>query len=119
MADIHDDGVMADRINLRGLVIGALVIAAAIAIAVIGAYFFLYTGAAPPRLAAGDRPPPRIEGDVRLQRQPARDIAAFAAEKRRLIESYGWVDRERGIARIPIERAMAILAAKSGASKTP
>jgi hypothetical protein len=35
---------------------------------------------------------------------------AHAAERTRLA-SYGWVDRERGIVHIPIERAMAMLAA--------
>jgi len=36
------------------------------------------------------------------------DTAAkgFAARQRALLESYGWVDSARGIARIPIERAM-------------
>jgi hypothetical protein len=46
----------------------------------------------------------------RLQADPSQDLAAFRAEKRALIERTGWVDREAGIARIPIEDAMRLLA---------
>jgi hypothetical protein len=31
------------------------------------------------------------------------------AEQRKKLETYGWVSRERGVVRIPIERAMSIL----------
>lgn len=46
----------------------------------------------------------------RLQIDPAADLAAYEAKERRLLDSYGWVDREHGIARIPIEEAMQRLA---------
>jgi len=47
------------------------------------------------------------------------DMALFSAdlpargnpdETRRALESYGWVDRDRGIIRIPVRRAMEMLA---------
>lgn len=113
----HSPQVMPDRISVRGLAFGGLIVAACIAIALIGAYLLLHVAGPAPRLAEGVRPAPRIAGDVRLQVDPARDIGAFTAQKRRLIESYGWVDRERGIARIPVERAMAILASGSDAAR--
>lgn len=43
--------------------------------------------------------------------RPAAGIALHA-EQRRALESYGWVDKERRIARIPIEEAMAIVATR-------
>ncbi len=107
--------VMPDRVDLRGLAVGALVIAAAIAIALVAAYALMHGGSPPPRLAAGQRPPPEIRGDVRLQVDPAGDIARFSEEKRRLLEGYAWIDRDQGIARIPVARAMAILAADARA----
>ena len=42
--------------------------------------------------------------------QPAR--AAYMAEKTRLLRGWQWIDRDAGIARIPVEQAMRILAAK-------
>jgi hypothetical protein len=46
-----------------------------------------------------------------------RDQSAVDAEARARLESYAWVDREAGVVRIPIERAMALLAA--GVSPAP
>lgn len=64
---------------------------------------------------------PRARGDVdrhltitppkpRLQTDPAADLAAYVRKERHLLDSYGWVDRERGIAHVPVEVAMARLA---------
>jgi hypothetical protein len=45
-----------------------------------------------------------------LQDNPTADLARFKEQEMRHLTSYGWLDRERGIAHIPIERAMDILA---------
>jgi hypothetical protein len=49
----------------------------------------------------------------RLQDDPAADRLRVQQEQLERLNSYGWVDRHAGIARIPIDRAMDILA-KSG-----
>jgi hypothetical protein len=41
-----------------------------------------------------------------LQMHPTNEYARYIDEKRALLNSSGWVDRERGIAHIPIEQAM-------------
>jgi len=46
----------------------------------------------------------------RLQMKPALELAQMRREERRRIDAYGWVDPKAGIAHIPIERAMDILA---------
>ena len=46
--------------------------------------------------------PPR----PRLQTDPQADLAAYVRKERHLLDSYGWVDRERGIAHIPVQIAM-------------
>ena len=46
----------------------------------------------------------------RLQANPAGDLAALREHESQILTSYGWVERQRGIARIPIDRAMALLA---------
>lgn len=47
-----------------------------------------------------------------LQPHPTQEINAFRAEKTQVLSSYGWVDKQGGIARIPVDRAIAILAAQ-------
>jgi len=60
--------------------------------------------------------PSRIAIDVdqfptpRVQKNPAVDLARMRAEEQRRVAAYGWVDRKAGIAHIPVERAMDILA---------
>lgn len=56
----------------------------------------------------------------RLQPDPASDLAAERAQQQARLDRYQWIDRDAGIARIPIERAMALLAqqpAPSGAQQ--
>jgi hypothetical protein len=48
--------------------------------------------------------------EPRLQTDPAADLSAYVRKEQHLLDSYGWVDRKRGIARIPIEVAMERLA---------
>jgi hypothetical protein len=46
-----------------------------------------------------------------LQRTPAQDLARHRAEMEKSLHTLAWVDRKAGIARIPIEDAMRIIAA--------
>ncbi len=48
-------------------------------------------------------PPPR------LQVRPPEDLAALRAREEAMLTRYGWVDREKGEVRIPIDRAMELL----------
>lgn len=42
----------------------------------------------------------------RLQSDPAADLARFRTAEQQRLESYGWVDRQKGIVHIPIGQAM-------------
>jgi hypothetical protein len=55
--------------------------------------------------AAGKFPAPRLEIDE------SENLRRYLESERRKIESYEWVDRAHGIARIPVERAMVLDAA--------
>ena len=68
-----------------------------------------------PQLTAGLQAPPPAP---RLQADPAADLAAERAQQRQRLESYRWVDRDAGIAQIPIERAMALLVASHATPAT-
>jgi hypothetical protein len=48
----------------------------------------------------------------RLQRTPPVDFMGMMQEERARITSYGWVNKDAGIARIPVDRAMEILVEK-------
>jgi hypothetical protein len=93
------------------MVAGALI--ATIALSVIAsalvtrglAHHFARPPVASTALPATDGPP--------LEPDPAATLARFRAEKRALLDGYGWVDRAHGIARIPIDEAMRIVAARA------
>lgn len=59
---------------------------------------------AAPTTAAEIPPPPRVQPNQQLQLQRQ------TTEKLQILTSYGWVDEAEGIARIPIERAMDLVA---------
>lgn len=46
-----------------------------------------------------------------LETAPQPALAAYLEEKNRLLNSYAWVDRDAGVARVPVELAMRALAA--------
>ncbi len=117
MAEHANRRYMPDNVSLVEIAAGALLIIGAIALGFAASFFVLHAGRSepPPAHAAHYGEPPPIEGDVRLSPVPIDDIGALHREKQRMISTYGWVDRDRGIARIPIERAIALLAQRARA----
>jgi len=57
-------------------------------------------------------PQPRLEKNERLE------INDFLLKEEDTLDSYGWVDRKAGVVRIPIERAMQLIA-QQGLPTTP
>ena len=60
----------------------------------------------PPKypLAVGESP--RVPPEPRLRRFPREDIMNFRIGEEAALHQYGWVDRNAGIVRIPIDEAM-------------
>jgi len=56
--------------------------------------------------AYGRQAPP----EPRLQTAPAGDLSALRAAEDAALHGYGWIDQSAGVARIPIERAIDLLA---------
>jgi hypothetical protein len=48
----------------------------------------------------------RVPPEPRLQTNPRQDLQDFRAREDELLHSYGWVDKNAGIVRIPIDQAM-------------
>jgi hypothetical protein len=62
---------------------------------------------------AGESLPPA----PRLQTHPIKDLTELRAAEDSILDSYGWVDVQAGIVRIPIARAMELLAQHPPASQ--
>ena len=54
----------------------------------------------------------RLPPEPRLQVSPVLDLKAIRAAEDQILSSYGWVDEKAGVARIPIARAVDLLAAR-------
>ena len=60
----------------------------------------------PPSLLANMRQPPPTP---RLQVTPIQDLQALQATEEAILNEYAWVDRNSGVVRIPIDRAIDLL----------
>ncbi|HET7675787.1 MAG TPA: hypothetical protein VFL54_09725 [Gammaproteobacteria bacterium] len=56
------------------------------------------------------RTPPPVTPAPRLLANPQAELKALRIENRQRLHSYGWVDKQRGIVHVPIERAMQLIA---------
>src|SRR5262245_19706558 len=92
-----------------GLVVSGLVISL-----LVGALFLLCSEQAARRGSTVDRLslqlPQPLPPQPRLQTDPRGDLQALRAGEDRTLTTYGWVDRNAGIVRIPIEQAMKLTA---------
>lgn len=99
--------------DIRSLAIFAAVLAGMVLLVMFGmARMFYYFGEtqslgppASPFAEARTLPP-----QPRLQVEPRLDLDRLHAGEEAQLHSYGWVDRNAGVVRIPIERAMDIVA---------
>jgi len=111
------EGEQFDReLSLRGI-LGFLFGLTAVMLAIAGIMWLLSVGLRD-HLEESDPPPsPLPEANAvtlppkpRLQTHPERELQEMHAEEDSVLFSYGWVDRDAGIVRIPIEEAMAWVA---------
>ena len=102
---------------------GALLKAGFVIVAVtVGVVFFLYwlyfvfvrqeaSRQPPPPVLKPDRsvlaPPPPL-----LQTGPPLDLRTFRDQEDGILRSYGWVDKEKDVVRIPIEEAMRLVVSR-------
>jgi len=93
---------------LLGLGLFALIGAGALFVTLMQATFDLPADRTP---AAVISAPPQTPPQPRLQVAPQRELAAVDAAANRHLQGYAWLDESKSHARIPIERAMMVLAA--------
>ena len=116
MADQHQVNPEVDHehsdVNIRAILGfgAALVVVAAVVHLLIYGLFSYFDGregvkvpsAYPLAASQGHHEPP----EPRLQTDPRQDLADMRAKEDEVIGSYGWVDKNAGIVRIPIDAAM-------------
>lgn len=95
--------------NVAAFGIGLSVLLAGVLLVMAWLFFFLGRNqefASSPPMATSREIPPQ----PRLQVTPVTDLKQMRAAEDSILNSYAWVDRQEGTVRIPIERAMELLA---------
>jgi hypothetical protein len=114
MPDEHTPHTEPDRIRpvpILAIGVGFLIFAG-IWVGVLLAYYNALVG-------PGLYVPPKTFPAPRLQSEPLTDSEKLRNAQRARMEHYGWIDQSRGLVRIPIERAMQIVAAKGPSALEP
>jgi hypothetical protein len=94
----------------------AIVLAIVVGLAVVITSLFIHFRTL--QQARHEAPVPRLAGEREAIPEPRLQIAAqnelrqMRAAEEAAVNSYGWVDKDAGIVRIPVKRAMEILAEK-------
>jgi hypothetical protein len=108
MVGYEERDVNAFAVSAAGLAIFALVL-----VSVFGMWFLFNLFAqreaakSPPLVSA-----PKLPPEPRLQASPVLDYRTLRDAEDRLLKGYGWIDPDRGIVRIPVDRALEIVAQK-------
>jgi hypothetical protein len=100
-------------VNIRGILgfaAGLIVVAIVIHVAIWGLFRFFDARAArqaeQPEFPLAVTQETRLPPEPRLQTNPRQDMADLRAAEDETLTTYGWVDRNAGVVRIPIEEAM-------------
>ena len=99
-----------DPAGVLWLALAVALVVGAVQVALLLFQYYMQRSAAaedPPRSPVADvqqRPP-----QPRLQQHPTRDYQAYQREQQDILNSYGWVDKQQKITRIPIDRAIELL----------
>ncbi len=62
---------------------------------------------------------PQVPPEPRLQVTPSADLATVRTREDALLNSYGWIDAKSGLVRIPIDRAIEVLAERGLPTRAP
>ncbi len=124
MADLNDVNYETEDFSPRGIrwFTAGLAVLAVMVLVLMGGLLWVLSDGWPPRqgIVPTSVPAPNMSPEPDLQVASSRDYQAMRAAEEAQLHSYGWVDREAGIAAIPIERAMEILAGRGlPAQKSP
>jgi hypothetical protein len=106
--DEHPHGVRVAAVLRFAAALAALVAGALGAMALTFFALAAFFGRPAGRFTRLEALPPAAE--PRLQADPPRDLREHRRREEALLSTAGWVDREAGVVRIPVERAMELVA---------
>jgi hypothetical protein len=114
MATDFDAGLQSPDVDARSIVgfASGFLLFVAVSIALLGVYYIH----ANVRVAS---PSPRQFPEPRLEARSGQELGALLKTQRHQFQSYAWVDRGRGLVRIPVSRAMEIVAARGAKAYDP
>ena len=95
--------ILAFTVALVGVVAAIFIF---IAVVMVGWFYSKEDRLAELRPALFDENDPSLYPGARLQESPGRDMERMRQGVGEQLDSYGWVDREHGVAHIPIDRAI-------------
>ena len=107
---------MQGDVSVRPLLWGGLAIAATVLAVIGGVFLLLHLWQAPPDVSRVRMPYDELRPGPLLQSSPQPELDRYRDDKQRQLDSAAWVDAQRGIARIPIADAMALLAASAASA---
>lgn len=110
---------MQGDVSVRPLLWGGFAIGGAVAIVIASVLLLLRLWDQPPDTSRVRMPYTLLRPGPVLQSEPQPDLARDRDGKQRLLDSAAWVDAQRGIARIPVADAMALLAASAASAAGP
>jgi hypothetical protein len=111
----EEKDVNALAVGLFGVCLAVLCIVAVILLIGLFRYFQNQEAArqVPTEVAAPAAGMRGLPAEPKLQEHPREDLKQMRAEEDQILGSYGWVDHEKGIVRLPIGRAMELLAQRN------
>jgi hypothetical protein len=105
--------------SLKLIGIMAASLAIGIGAVLLAAYGIVAAGGAGPSSRAGLGSSGRFQNGPQERTGISLAWADIAAQSQRRLHTYGWVDQPAGIVRIPIDRAIDLMAARAAAPATP
>ena len=96
----------------------AIVIFVFLAMYALGRGFVAYSVRTGPKANPLAASAPQLPPAPRLQNAPTRDIAQMRAAEDEVLNHYAWLDKQAGTVRIPIQRAIDLLADRGLPSRT-
>jgi len=102
----------ADVRLIVGSTLGLIVAMVVVCLIVVGIFRMLQEKTATPATVTGLRNPnvSQVPPEPRLQVHPADELKALRQHEDELLNNYGWVDQKAGVVRIPIDKAMDLMA---------
>ena len=102
-------------VNIRGILLfGVGLIVSGVLISLLVWVLFTYFASREARRVAPQYPlaaaqDVRVPPEPRLQTNPREDLQDLRAQEEQILNSYGWIDKNTGVVRIPIEEAMKLM----------